>query len=463
MSVFRLTLLLLLTLPLVAQTPDWPRVREEALRTLVDLVKLRTAQPEGNEILAAEYLKKKLDAEGIPSKIFEAGAGRASIVARVKGNGNKKPLLLLGHLDVVAVERDEWSFDPFGGVVKDGIIYGRGTGDDKGVVAGSFQTLLLLHRLRIPLDRDVIFLGVADEEAGGLAGITYLLENHREAIDAEFAINEGGSGVFDRQFEHIRFEIQTAEKTPRRIDLKAKGTSGHGSVPLPDNPVASLARAVGRLSEYETEVHLNETTREYFRRLAERAPPEQAAIYNEVLKGNPSSETQQKLREISPVFYSMIRTSIVPTIVKGGYLKNVIPSEAEATVDIRALPHEDPEEFFPRLKRIMNEPNVDLMPHPVTRPAHQPSSLQSEVFKAFEKVLNRRYPGILILPRMSTGATDSAQLRAAGIQSYGYGPGRAVWDLAGGIHGKDEYLYVKPFQDYVEILYDVVVEIAGAK
>jgi acetylornithine deacetylase/succinyl-diaminopimelate desuccinylase-like protein len=185
-----------------------------------------------------------------------------------------------------------------------------------------------LRRLKVALDRDVIFLGVADEEAGGLAGITYLLENHREAIDAEFAINEGGSGVFDRQLEHVRFEIQTAEKTPRRIDLKAKGASGHGSVPLPDNPVASLARAVGRLSEYETEVHLNETTREYFRRLAERASPEEAAIYNEVLKGNPSSETQQKLREISPVFYSMIRTSIVPTIMNGGYLKNVIPSEA---------------------------------------------------------------------------------------------------------------------------------------
>jgi len=463
MKLFRLSLFLLFALPLAAQTPDWPQVRQEALNTLVDLVKLRTSQPEGNEILAANYLKKKLDAEGISSRIIEAEPGRANIVARIKGNGNKKPLLLLGHLDVVAVERDEWSFDPFGGVVKDGIIYGRGTGDDKGVVAGSFQTLLLLHRLKVPLDRDVIFLGVADEEAGGLAGITYLLENHRDAIDAEFAINEGGSGVVDRQFQHVRFEVQTAEKTPRRIDLKAKGTSGHGSVPLPDNPVASLARAVGRLSEYETEVHLNETTREYFRRLAERAPPEQAAVYNELLKGNPSVETQQKLREISPVFYSMIRTSIVPTIMNGGYLKNVIPSEAEATVDIRALPYEDPEELFPRLKRIMNEPNVDLMPHPVTRPKHEPSSLQSDVFKAFEKVLNQRYPGILILPRMSTGATDSAQLRAAGIQSYGYGPGRGVWDLAGGIHGKDEYLYVKPFQDYVEILYDDVVEIAGAK
>ena len=189
MFLLRPTLLLLLLLPAAAQTPDWPQARQEALETLVDLVRLDTSQPEGNEILAANYLKKKLDADGIPSEIFEAKPGRASIVARVKGNGKKKPLLLLGHLDVVAVERDEWSFNPFGAVVKDGIIFGRGTGDDKGVVSGSLQVLLLLHRHKVPLDRDVIFLGVADEEAGGLAGITYLLENHREAIDAEFAIN----------------------------------------------------------------------------------------------------------------------------------------------------------------------------------------------------------------------------------------------------------------------------------
>ncbi len=459
----RILPLLLLVSSASAQTPDWPAVHKEALQTLVDLVQLETSQPEGKEILAAEYLKQKLDHEGIPSQMFEAAPGRASIVARVKGNGKKRPLLLLGHLDVVAVERDEWSFEPFGGVVKDGIIYGRGTGDDKGVVSGSLQVLLLLHRLKAPLDRDVIFLGVADEEAGGLKGIAYLLDNHREAIDAEFAINEGGFGVFDRGFEHVRFEIQTAEKTPRRVDLKAKGTSGHGSVPRKDNPVGTLSRAVARLFDYETPVHLNETTREYFRRLAQDAPPEEAAIYNEVLEGNPSRETQEKLRKLSPVYYSTIRTSIVPTILKGGYLKNVIPSEAEATVDIRALPHEDPEELFPRLKRIMNEPTVDLIPHPVTRPAHSPAPLDSELFQAFEKILGKRHPDALILPRMSTGATDSAQLRAAGIQAYGFGPGSGLWDLMGGIHGKDEYLYVKPFEEYVEILYDVVIEVAATR
>ncbi len=441
--------------------PDWPVVKQEAVEVLADLVKLQTMQPKGDEILAARYIERKLAAEGIESEILEPRPGRASIVARLRGNGSKRPLLLLGHLDVVAVERDEWSFDPFGAEIKEGIIYGRGTGDDKGVVTGSLMAFILLKRMGVALDRDVIFLGVADEEAGGLAGITWLLENHRETIDAELAINEGGAGVFGRDFAYRRFEIQTAEKTPRRVDLKAKGTSGHGSIPLKDNPVGSLAHAVARLFDYEAPAALNDTTREYFRRLSEHSPEQEAAVYRAILDGDFSAETQDKLRELSPVYYSMIRTSIVPTIFNGGYLKNVIPSEAEATVDIRALPGEDPEELFSRLKRIMNEPNVDLTPHPVTRPAHEPSPLDSAVFLAFEKTLGEMYPEALVLPRMSTGATDSAQLRAAGIESYGFGPGRPVWDLAGGIHGKDEYLYVEPFRDYVEILYRVVVETAG--
>lgn len=448
---------------LAAAEPDWTKAKREALEILVDLVKLDTSQPAGNEILAARYLKSRLDAEGIPSTIYEPEPGRASIVARVRGSGAKRPLLLLGHLDVVAVERDEWSFDPFAGEVKDGILYARGASDDKGVVTGSFQVLLELHRLKVPLDRDVIFLGVADEEDGGVLGITYLLEEHRAAIDAEFAINEAGKGVFDRDLNYTRFEIQTAEKTPRRIDLKAAGTSGHGSIPLRDNPIGTLARAVGRLFDHEMPPRLNETTREYFRRLAEMSDPDRAAVFRAILSENPTAEDYDRLRELSPVYHSMLRTSIVPTILQGGYLKNVIPSEASATVDIRALPDEDPERLFSLLKRVMNEPAVDLVPHPQTRPSHSPSTLSGVVFRAFETALGRLYPGVPVLPAMSTGATDSAQLRAAGIASYGFGPARPEWDLASGIHGKDEYLYVKPFQDYVEILWNVVVEIAGTE
>ena len=447
----------------MAAEPDWRSVKQEALETIVELVKLETAQPQGNEILAARYLKGILDQEGLPSEIFQSEPGRASIVARVKGNGSKKALLLLGHLDVVAVERDEWSFDPFQGDVEDGILYGRGASDDKGVVAGSFHVLLELHRQSTPLDRDVIFLGVADEEAGGIHGINYMLDSHRDKIDAEFGINEAGKGVFDRDLNYLRFEIQTAEKTPMRIDLRAAGTSGHGSIPLRDNPIGALARAVSSLFDHQMPPKLNETTREYFRRLAEISDPEKAEIFRAILVDNATSKDFDQLFELSPVYNSMVRTSIVPTILQGGYLKNVIPSEARATVDIRALPGEDPERLYTFLKRLMNEPAVDLVPHAVTRTPHEPSSLLSDVFVGFERALERLYPGVPVLPTMSTGATDSAQLRAAGIPTYGFGPARPEWDLASGIHGKDEYLYVKPYQDYVEILWNVVLEIAGSK
>ncbi|MBI1354866.1 MAG: M20/M25/M40 family metallo-hydrolase [Acidobacteria bacterium] len=445
-----------------AQEPDWPAVKAEAVQTLVDLVRLDTSQPEGNEILAARYLADRLKADGIDSVIVGPSEKRASIVARLKGSGAKRPLLLLGHTDVVTVDPSEWSFDAFGGAIKDGILYGRGAGDDKSVVAAELTVLLQLARLGVKLDRDVIFLGVADEEAGGLSGITWMLENKRDLIDAEYAINEGGGGVFERGFRFTSFEVGTAEKTPRRMDLRAKGTSGHGSVPKKDNPVVTLSRALAKLSAYETPVELNETTRTYFERLAGVAPPSEAAVYRRLLDGDVSEELQEDLRAINPYYYSMIRTSIVPTIVRGGYQKNVIPADAEATVDIRALPGEDPEEFFSRLKAVMDEPLVDLVPHPVTRPAHPPSPLSSPVFQAFEKVLGERHPGVVVLPRMSTGASDSAQLRAAGIPSYGFGPAKGAWDPGGGIHGKDEYLYVEAFEDYVQTLYGVVVEVAAS-
>ena len=453
----------LVPLPGGAQTPDWEAVNREAETTLAGLIQLDTSQPAGNEILAARYLEAKLEREGIPSRIFESAPGRASIVARVKGNGSKRPLLLLGHLDVVTVEPEQWSFDPFAGVIKDGKIFGRGAADDKGVVAGAFHVLLQLHRLKIPLDRDVIFLGVADEEGGGALGITYMVENHRSAIDAEFAINEGGGGRMDPDTGHYTgFNIGTAEKTPRRARLIARGRAGHGSVPTKDNPVGVLARAVARLFDHELPVRLNATTRMYFERLAEAASEEDAEVYRAILEPNPSDEVQDKLRSLNRRYYSMIRTSVVPTIFHGGYQRNVIPTEAEATLDIRALPDEDPEKLFSTLKQVMAEPGVDLIPLEVTRPAHPPAPVDGELFKTFDQVLGKAYPDALVLPSMSTGASDSAQLRAAGIPTYGFGPGRET-GRPSGVHGNDEYLLLKAYHDYLRILWRVVIEVAATK
>ena len=234
----------------LGQQLDVDDFQRNSLQTLIDLIRLDTSQPDGNEYLASDYLKLRLEHAGIDYQIYASEPGRSSIVARVKGNGSKRPLLLLGHTDVVAVERENWSFDPFSGTVENGKIFGRGASDDKSVVAANFEILLALKSHNIPLDRDVIFLGVADEEGGGGLGITYMVENHLEAIAAEFAINEGGRGTIDPDTgQYLSFTIGTAEKTPRRARLKVTGKAGHGSIPTRDNAIGVLSQAVARLFE----------------------------------------------------------------------------------------------------------------------------------------------------------------------------------------------------------------------
>lgn len=442
---------------------DWMQIKKESLATLKGLIQLDTSQPAGNEIQAAKYIQELLKNEGIDSKIFEALPGRASIVARVKGNGSKKPILLLGHTDVVAVEEENWSFPPFSGQVSDGKIFGRGSADDKGVVAASLHVLIELHRQNIELDRDVIFLGVADEEGGGTYGITYMVEEKLKEIDAEFAINEGGKGSIDSETGHYSsFAIGTAEKTPRRVRLIARGKAGHGSVPTRDNAIAALSRAITRLVESPLPMRLNETSYTYFSRLANSSPESEARVYREILKPHPDIETQEALRDINPSYYSIIRTSVSPTIFQGGYQRNVIPSEAEATLDIRALPGEDPEELLESLRKIIDDASIEILPMKVTRPAHNTAPLDSEMFKAFENVLDQRHPGVLVLPVMLTGATDSAQLRAAGIAAYGFGPGSIVGE-DNGVHGNNEFLHLDAFNEYLMILWQVVLEVAAGE
>ena len=444
-----------------AQVLDWRQFEADAQQTLVDLIRLDTSQPKGNEYLAANYLKQRLDVAGIASTIYEAAPGRASIVARIKGNGSQRPLLLLGHTDVVTVEPANWTFDPFSGTVKDGKIFGRGAADDKGIVAVAFEVLLALHRLQIPLDRDVIFLGVADEEGGGGLGITYMVENHLAAIDAEFALNEGGRGTIDPiTGKYLSFDIGTAEKTPRRARLIAHGRAGHGSVPSRDNPVGVLSRAVARLFDTPLPMRLNETTRTFFERLAATRPEFEAEVYRAILEPNPSMETQERLRDLNAAYFSIIRTSVVPTIFQGGYQRNVIPSSAEATLDIRALPGEDPEFLFEALRNIIQEPSVEIIPMRVTRPAHQPAPLNTPLFQAFEDVIAARHPGATVLPSLLTGATDSAQLRSVGIATYGFGPGIVIGD-DNGVHGNDEYLRVAPYREYLHLIRDIVNQVAA--
>jgi len=452
--------------PAPTQPLDWDRLRPEILERYRDLVKIDSTP--GRETLVVNYLKQALEAEGIQTQTFAQDPDRANLVARLKGNGSKRPLLILAHTDVVPVQREKWPVDPFGAVVKDGYIWGRGTKDDKPVLAANLMTMLLLKRRGVELDRDVIFLAESAEEADTTgAGINFMVREHFDTIDAEFALTEGGSATQDGAAV-TRVSIGTAEKLPVRARLVATGTAGHGSVPRLDNPLLHLAAALDKLGRWQTPMRLNDTTRTYFGRLATNAPPERAAVYRTLVDPNATpaalANAQRYLQEHDPASFSMLRTSIVPTILKAGVGANVIPSEAEATLDIRALPGENIERFYTQMAEVIADPAVKVVPIPPSRPPSPASRIDTEMYRVLEQVAQRMYPRATVMPGMSTGASDQAQLRAKGMQSYGIGPASTEADaLNYPAHGDVERLAESSLYPFVQYVWTVVNEVAAHK
>jgi acetylornithine deacetylase/succinyl-diaminopimelate desuccinylase-like protein len=452
-----------LMLPCLVQaqpaSPDFNKARDEAVKFLSELVKIDTSNPPGNETRAAEYIKSVLAAEGINAKVFESAPGRGNVVARLKGNGKKQPLLLMGHLDVVGVEREKWTVDPFAAIVKDGYLYGRGAVDDKGMDAANLEVFLLLHRLKVPLDRDVILLAEAGEEGTTEFGIDFMVQKHWDEIACEYALNEGGN-IPEEEGRVQYVGISTTQKVPRGFSLVARGTSGHGSAPRVDNAIAHLAAAVDRVSRWQAPMRLNETTRRFFEQMAKIGPPERAQLYAHV--EDPAA--QQRLREVQPSYYSMLRTSLVPTIIKGGFRSNVIPAEAEARFDVRALPDENMTALKAELASLFNDPAISIVDaeNVNQRPATAPSGLDTEGFHALEHAQQRVFPGVPTIPIMQVGATDSAQLRARGVKAYDIGTVMSPEDLKR-VHGNDERLQIAGFGKFVEFLFVAATEIAGAK
>ena len=474
----RITTLLTLaaaTVTLSAQAPrepDWKAVEAEALQHFQALVRFDTTDPPGTppggEKPAADYLKQVLEKDGIPVQVFALEPNRPNIVARIKGNGKKRPLLILGHTDTVNVDAKKWSAPPFSAERKDGFIYGRGTVDDKDNVTGALMTMLLLKRQNVALDRDVIFLAEAGEEGATRIGIQFMVNQHFADIEAEFCYAEGGNVT--RSNGAVKFaSVQTVEKIPRAIRLVAKGTAGHGSVPLEDNAVAHLGDAVGAVAAWTPPTRLNETTATYFKRLATVSTPEEAQRYRDALSPDPkvAEPAQQYLRKNEPRHWSMLRTSISPTIIQGGYRSNVIPSEATANLDVRQAPDEDPAKFLELVKQVVNDPNVTVeyaSANASGRPPTPTARLDSDAFKALEAMITKHYKAIT-LPTMSTGATDMAYLRQKGMQCYGIGPAIDVEDgpKGFGAHSDQERIIESELYRFVRFNYDAVLELARAR
>lgn len=440
---------------------DWSKLQPEILKYFTALLKINTTNPPGNETLAAHAVEAILRREGISSQLFALDPARANLVARIKGNGSKRPVLLLGHTDVVGVQRERWSVDPFAAVRKNGFIYARGATDDKEHVVAGIMILLLLQRSHIKLDRDIIFLAEAGEEGTSKFGINFMVQHHWPTIDAEFALAEGGSAVEENgKVHHVL--ISTTEKAPRGIRLVAHGTAGHGSRPIPENAVVHLAEAVSRAGNWQTPIRLNATTRAYFERLAAISPPAEAQRYRAILDPARAREADQYFRDHDPGHYSILRTTVVPTILKAGFRSNVIPSEAEATLDVRALPDEDIARFVEELRRVINDPSVEVIPPaPGGRPIAPPSRMDTEMYRALERVSSQMFHAPAI-PSLLTGATDNAQLRAKGVQAYGVGPiASAAEGPLGGAHSDNERISEHALMNLIEFLWNAVIEVAA--
>jgi len=440
-------------------SPDPDKAQAEAAHFLADLVRIDTQDPPGNESRVAEYLQKTLQAEGIDSEMLETVPGRNSLVARLKGDGSKRPLLIMAHEDVVPVDRARWTVDPFAAIEKDGLLYGRGVSDDKAMLAANLETFLQLKRLNVPLARDVIFLAEASEEMSSPAGMSALVERYWDKINCEFSLNEGGGALVENgKIKYIG--VGTAEKLPRGVTVQATGSSGHGSVPRVDNAVTHLAAAVAKAGTWETPSRLNETTREFFQRLATISSPDEAAWYKHVL----DPKVQSELRVKKPQYYSMLRTSVVPTMLKAGIKENVIPPTAEGTLDIRALPDEDLGKFREMLAQVINDPQVKVVASDATysMPPSSPSQLHTEMFIALQHAQRLVVPDAVTLPTMGTGATDSSFLRTKGVQAYGIGVPKTE-EESRTVHGNDERIEIKQLGTFLRFEWAAVTEVAGKK
>jgi len=447
-----------------AVQPDEKAIEEEALRHFQAILRLDTSNPPGNEALVVEYLDGVLEQAGIETKIIGRDPKRSNLVARLRGSGAKRPVLIMGHTDVVTVDPAKWKYPPFSATREDGYVYGRGTLDDKTSVIAGLMTMLRLKREKVPLDRDVIYLAEASEEGNGPFGINHMVSEAWPEIEAEYCIAEGGSVV--RQGGQIRFAaVATTEKISRTTRLVARGVAGHGSVPLQSNAIVHLSQAIAKVAAWRTPMRLNATTRAYFEGLATISAPEDATRYRAIVEGRDLEAVQDYFAAKRPEFYSILRTSISPNIVKGGYLRNVIPSEAEATLDIRTLPDEDMTAFLNQLRTLINDPAIEVVDAGnATRPAAPPSRLDTEAFKIIEAV-HRRVYGVPTVPSMLTGGTDMSQVRARGVQCYGIGPMEDSEDgpKGFGAHSDQERIREEAVHRFLRAQWEIVRQLAASK
>jgi acetylornithine deacetylase/succinyl-diaminopimelate desuccinylase-like protein len=443
---------------------NWQMASEETVRHLVRLIQAETTNPPGNELPAILTVKDILEEAGFPQeafKIIESAPNRVNLIARIKGDGSARPFLLSGHVDVVPVEREHWSHDPFGGEVIDGAVWGRGALDMKGFLAMYLQIFLGLFRHKIPLNRDIILAAIADEEAGFTHGSQFLVEKHRELIEAEYGLTEGGATTIYFGKNRV-YPIQAAEKSVCWLRARALGKPGHGSIPHSDNAVFTLAQAIERLRQAgHLPVHITPTFLKMLDTAASQLKFPLSSLARLLHSPMLLSFVLERLNGDSRnILRALVTNTVSPTMLQAGSKVNVIPSMAEVGIDCRLVPGQTPEDVIREIHQIVGA-GIELEPVYTTSGAE--FSTETPLFKLMERRTRQMDPGGLVIPMLMPGATDACQYQNAGIKMYGFTPGVLPPDmpLMQMAHGHDERMPISFIETGLPVLWDVINEFCG--
>ncbi|HEX9310232.1 MAG TPA: M20/M25/M40 family metallo-hydrolase [Gemmatimonadaceae bacterium] len=441
-----------------ASPVDWPALARESQTVLSDYLRINTTNPPGNEMIGARFLKAILDREGIEARITdttELGPNRANLYARLRGNGSKKAIALVHHIDVVPVTPASWTVDPFSGVVKDGYIWGRGAIDMKGNGVAQLMAMIALKRSGVPLTRDIVFIGNSDEELGSTGAIVFVRQHADLLRDVEYLITEGADNVLDREGRVTYFAVGVAEKRTFWQRLTVNGVPSHGSRPTKQNPVPRLVAALYKISRYETPLHVTPGVHKYFRDIARTYPePQRTWLSNVTVALGNSRARAWILSDVS--WNAVLRNTISLTGLNGSNKTNVIPAMATAEIDVRLLPDQDTTEFLRTLQKIVADTAVHFT-HLGNTKAPLESPIDTDLFRAIERAAHEREPTAFVTTPMETAATDRPTYRKLGITTYGFSPFKIPREeIQRGMHGNDERLSVDNVGYGVRFYYDVL-------
>jgi acetylornithine deacetylase/succinyl-diaminopimelate desuccinylase-like protein len=428
---------------------------------LQELIELDTTHSTGDTTRAAEAMAARLQSAGFGAsdmKVLGPHPRRGNLVVRYRGAGSRRPLLLLAHLDVVEARREDWSVDPFKLLERDGYFYGRGTGDDKSMAAIWIANLIRFKQENYRPGRDLIVALTADEESGGdYNGVEWLVKNHKDLIDAEYCLNEGGNGQL-KNGKRLLNQVQVAEKATFNVTVEVRNKGGHSSMPPRENAIYRLGRALARLEEFEFPIKLNEVTREFFRRMSTIETGAAARDMKAMAGAKPDPEAARRLAA-SPFYNAQMRNTCVATRLEGGHADNALPQLARAVVNCRLLPGESPDETLRTLKSVIRDDLAEIGVRNWAK-LSRPSPLDPAILRSVERATTALWPGVPVVPTMSTGGTDGRDLRNAGIPTYGVsGLFEDIDDIRW--HGRDERVAVKAFFEAQEFLYRLTKDLAG--